>query len=863
MADTFQIRLHPKQMEAFQSKATEIVYGGAAGGGKAVALDTPIPTPSGMIPMRDLRVGDYVYGSDGKPVQIIATSDVETPDECLEMVFDTGDRIVCDKRHLWVTWTAKERERLLKRSDEWRAKRRAGRASRAKELLVKPSSSISILKRNAMPANVMTPPKPTPRTAEEVEQTLKVGVRTNHSTPVNAPVDNEERALPIDPYLFGLWLGDGYKHAPAICGLEEDVNVWMEKFSHMKHSVYRKRDYNRPFVAISFIGIKDVFKNLGVLYNKHIPLAYKTASYAQRLELLRGIMDTDGWAEKDGQCAIGFSDLTMINDTRELVTSLGFKASAIYTKKTKAKDAYRFVFMADVCVFGLSRKASLQKLSGHRQVNKMRYIVEANKVAGVPVKCIQVENEDGIYLVGNGHVVTHNSHLMRVAAISMAYDCPGIQIYLFRRNFPDLEKNHIHGESGLLALMGDWFERKFVKYNASKHIFEFANGSMIFLCHLASKRDLQNYQGAEIHMLLLDEATQFEEDEYRYLRARVRLGGWRPPERWADRLPRVLMSANPGGVGHYWIKSGFVDARPEMEIARMDSAEGGMLRQYIPARLSDNPSMDIDYASKLSGMGNPELVKAWLDGDWNVVAGTALEMLNKKTHSVRRFPVPYHWTRIMSMDWGTAKPFAVVWAAVAEGGVTIKAKTPEQRDVFIPDGALVLYREYYGWNGKEDTGCRMTSTEVAQEIIKREQDEKIDYRVGDSAMWAQTDGPSPQENMYRATNGKFILRQAIKDREMNYLEMRQRIKGDEDGNPMIFIMDDLVHWWRTLPTLQLDETNPEKGPDSRLEDHLYDATAYLVRSRPFKMTAQDRRERMFNTIVKEAKKNGVKIGFRR
>lgn len=175
----------------------------------------------------------------------------------------------------------------------------------------------------------------------------------------------------------------------------------------------------------------------------------------------------------------------------------------------------------------------------------------------------------------------------------------------------------------------------------------------------------------------------------------------------------------------------------------------------------------------------------------------------------------------MGMDWGTAKPFAVLWCAVAEGGVVVKAKEKDQRDVFIPDGALVFYREYYGWNGKADTGCRMTSSEVARAILDIEEDDRIDYRVGDSAMWAQTDGPSPQENMYKATNGKFILRQAQKDRAMNYLEVRNRLKGNEDGQPMLFFMDDLLHFWRTVPNLQLDEDQPEKGPDTQQEDHCF------------------------------------------
>jgi hypothetical protein len=186
----------------------------------------------------------------------------------------------------------------------------------------------------------------------------------------------------------------------------------------------------------------------------------------------------------------------------------------------------------------------------------------------------------------------------------------------------------------------------------------------------------------------------------------------------------------------------------------------------------------------------------------------------------------------------------------------IRGKKDGERDVYLPDGALVAYREFYGWNGKADTGCRKTSPEVARDILKLENGEHIDYRVGDSAMWAQTDGPSPQENMYTATGGKFILRQAQKDREMNYIEVRQRLIGEE-GHPMLFFMEDLHHTWRTLPGLQLDETNPEKGPDSKQEDHLWDAVAYLSRSRPFKTTVVGRQEQQFNKLMKDARKAGV------
>lgn len=447
------------------------------------------------------------------------------------------------------------------------------------------------------------------------------------------------------------------------------------------------------------------------------------------------------------------------------------------------------------------------------------------------------------------------SYLMRTCAISWAYEVPELPIYLFRRNFPDLEKNHLYGSTGFLSLLGKHLNEGSVSYNASKHFFKFNfNGAMIHLCHLDNPRALLQYQGAEMGALLMDELTQFTSMEYRYLRARVRLGSLaeKIPPQWKGRFPRILASANPGGVGHQWVKQDFIDGCQPLEVRQMVPDEGGMTRQYIPAKLSDNPTMESDYANKLRGMGSPEMVKAWLDGDWDVVAGSAFEKLSRQNHSVRPFKVPAHWTRFMVIDWGTAKPYSVGWYAVVEGGTLVKGLDGDP-DVYLPDGALLRYREMYGWNGKADEGCREESYQVALKVLKteKEADEKMDYRIGDSGMWAQTDGPSPQERMYTETDRKFIMRQSEKDRAMNYQEVRARIAG-RDGHPMFFVFSNCHHFWRTVPTLQLDEVNPEKGPDTHMEDHVYDDVAYACRSRPFKTNQTQRDQQEFERNRKKA-----------
>ena len=183
------------------------------------------------------------------------------------------------------------------------------------------------------------------------------------------------------------------------------------------------------------------------------------------------------------------------------------------------------------------------------------------------------------------------SHLMRVVAIMMCMAVAGIQVYIFRRVSDDLRKNHLEGPSGLRAMLSPLMVSGHCKFNDSKGIFEFWNGAKIYLCHCQHEKDMYKYQGAEIHVLLMDELTLFTEQIYKFLRGRVRLGGLAVPSEYTGKLPLILCGSNPGNIGHVWVKKTFVDFAPPMEITRTPAAEGGMLRQYIPAKLADNPTL--------------------------------------------------------------------------------------------------------------------------------------------------------------------------------------------------------------------------------------------------------------------------------
>ncbi|MBO6549110.1 MAG: terminase [Rhizobiales bacterium] len=420
---------------------------------------------------------------------------------------------------------------------------------------------------------------------------------------------------------------------------------------------------------------------------------------------------------------------------------------------------------------------------------------------------------------------------MRIASIIFATEIAGLQIYLFRRIKEDLVKNHVEGPKGFRELLSGWEQQGFVTIVEDE--IRFWNGSKIYLCHCKDEKHRFKYQGAEIHLLLIDELTHFTETIYRYLRGRCRMVGINLPTKYRGRFPCIIGSSNPGGLGHQWVKSTFIDPLEPMEIKLMPSKEGGMKRQYIPAKVEDNPSLatdDPDYVTKLMGLGSEELVEAMLNGDWDQVEGAFFNEFSRAKHVVHPFSIPNSWTKFRSFDWGSAKPFSVGWWAVAGE----RFETPCGKS--IPRGALVRYREYYGCvDGKPDTGLKLPSKKVAENIREKEYGDEISYGVADPAIFAKTDGPSVADNMmekgviWRKANNKRISKDGVQG---GWDQLRDRLEGDEDTGPMIYWFSTCLDSIRLIPSIQHDSNRPE-DLDTNAEDHILDETRYACMSRPF------------------------------
>lgn len=479
-------------------------------------------------------------------------------------------------------------------------------------------------------------------------------------------------------------------------------------------------------------------------------------------------------------------------------------------------------------------------------------------------------NSNATEILYGGAAGGGKSHLMRIEAIIWCLEIPGLQVYLFRRLSDDLIKNHMEGPSGFRVLLNPLVQSGKAQIIEGEIRFPH-NGSKIYLCHCKDEKDRFKYDGPEIHVLLIDELTHFTEKIYRYLRARVRMNQemkTRLPNKYKGLFPRIVCSSNPGKLGHQWVKRTFIDFAPAQEIVKVESKEGGMLRQYIPALLEDNPSLDTEeYEGRLEGLGNTELVKAMRYGIWDIVAGAAFEHLDRDRHIIRPFDIPDWWTKFTSLDWGTAKPYSNGWYAVVEDDLTIKEKDdwPERH---IAKGSIIRYKELYGWNGKPNEGCREEAWQVARKIHAMET-ETINYRIGDSGMWAQHDGPSAAENfmeeLARIGAKNPNMEQSRKDRVANYLECRARLSAEDGKQPGFYTFPNSIHFWRTVPELQLDDKNPEKGPDSTQEDHPFDDWSYAMVSRPIIMDKKTHNRQQYDEAQDKAKKadRGGKINSSR
>ena len=369
------------------------------------------------------------------------------------------------------------------------------------------------------------------------------------------------------------------------------------------------------------------------------------------------------------------------------------------------------------------------------------------------------------------------------------------------------------------------------KYNEQQKTWTMPGGARLKFVYLERDSDAEEYQGHSYTRIYVEELTNFPSPgPINKLRATLRSGSGVPVG--------MRLTGNPGGPGHNWVKARYINPNPkgyqiitEEEEVEIDGVKQmvSLDRVFIPSKLGDNALLmrnDPTYVLRLRQSGSEQLVKAWLEGNWDIIDGAFFDEWDPLVHELStslwlpEFEARPHWMRFRAFDWGSAKPFSVGWYVLMEEDL-------QKGDRLLPKGAMVKYREWYGASGP-NKGLKMTADQVADGIVLREKGERIRYGVADPAIYIRDGGPSIGETMaiHRCT-----WRRADNKRKAGAEMLRQRLVG-ENGLPMLYFLDCCEDSIRTIPVLQHDETDPE-DVDTEAEDHAYDETRYAAMSRPW------------------------------
>lgn len=402
------------------------------GGGKALALDTPLPTPTGWTTMGEVKVGDQLLGMDGKPTRVVAATDVLLNRPCYDVRFSDGSVVRADAQHQWLTRTRKDwkaRNRLEERiqravatvpgpvpppgrcacgcgqpTTKWTYRRTS--AARSDGTFYYSRFIRGHWRRGEI--SLEASQRPTVHTTAEIAESLRASRQNNHAIQVASAFELPAAELPIDPYLLGVWLGDGTSCRAAITVFDREIVDEIEAAGQECRYRPSQRDYGLPGT------VQKRLRQLGLLGNKHIPASYLRASEGQRRALLAGLLDTDGYCKPTGGIEFAVTNKRLASDFRELVLSLGYQArwrtKPVVGRHAHTSTAYTVSFTTSDKVFRLHRKL-LRLNPNTRDTNQYRYITDVVPVESVPMRCVQVDNSDHMYLAGEACIPTHNSFL--------------------------------------------------------------------------------------------------------------------------------------------------------------------------------------------------------------------------------------------------------------------------------------------------------------------------------------------------------------------------------------------------------------------------------------------------------------------
>jgi intein/homing endonuclease len=434
--------------------------------GKLLPLDVEIPTPDrGFVSMGELKEGDKVFGVDGNPYPITHLFEIEENPILYRITFSDGTTLDACKDHQWLTKTKRVRKSNV---------RNLSPRSRYKKLT----------------SEVIT--------TEEIKNTLMAGKEYNHSIEIAAPISLPEKPLPIAPYTLGAWLGDGCQASPLVSGVDEEVFLKIEADGY---TITRSPEFQRIYIR----DFSPVLREQSLLKNKHIPEEYFWASPSQRLELLKGLMDTDGYISKKGDCYFYNTNKNLADGVDRLVCSLGGqvkRGSKIgKIKGTSYRECFIVSFRPPFSCFHISRKANLFK---PRKKPNHRFITKVEPIESRPGRCISVDSPGNLYLAGKSMIPTHNSFCALYVAWRFALENPKSLVYIVAPT--RVQAGDIYWQPRRLQEFGpsDFLDDSL----KSEFTIYFKNGSQIALVGA----DKQTKRGTTPDLMIYDETRDIDEE---------------------------------------------------------------------------------------------------------------------------------------------------------------------------------------------------------------------------------------------------------------------------------------------------------------------------------------------------------------
>lgn len=763
------LHFHAGQWAAWESRKRWVLVLAGTQGGKALALDTAIPTPSGFVPMGQLSIGDAVFDEKGQPTTILYASPVMHGRPCYRLTFDDGSTVVADAEHRWVTQNARQRKNAARRQpqSEWSRDR---------------------------PQCQPTPDQSVVTTQQVAESVFGYDGRCNHSIGLASPLVCSPSELAIDPYALGVWLGDGHSSAAVVTSADPEI---LARIRRDGEAVGSPKDWNAGAARCYRIGavaledrrckasgrftsgatFQGRLRAIGVLENKHIPKEYLFASFEQRMGLLQGLMDTDGTVAQDGRCEYTTALPRLAYDVLVLTRSLGIKSRV----GPHSTGAMRITFTTTLPVCHLARKAS-RLPSIARPDTARRFIVRCEAVPSVPVRCIGVDSPSHQFLCTESFIPTHNTSwgpywLWREIQLRGPGD-----YFVVTPTYPLLALKAL---PEFLRLFRETLNLG--KFTASpSKVFRFSRQGSIrtFGTHARSQAtsvyfghasDPDSLESATVKAAWLDEAGQ----------KKFRLGSWEAIQRRLSiHQGRALITTTPYDLG--WLKRHLYDPwqaangqHPDIEVVRFDSTE--------------NPAFPQAEFERARRELPPWKFNLFYRAIFTRPAGMIFDCFEEAKHVIDPFVIPATWPswRAVGLDFGGVNTAAVFYA-----------ENPATRE-------LIAYREY------------LAGSRTAAEHVKA-------LRQGEPEELRAVGGAKSEDQWRRefGVAGLFVRPPSVAEVEPGLDRVYAAIKG---GRVRVFrtlknYLDQILSYSRVLDA----NGNPTEKIEAKESYHLMDAQRYAL-----------------------------------